>query len=150
MNHSINRHATVESESLEARFAVRVAARLTEHANEVTPDIGERLRFAREQALARASAARQALVAQPAMVRSGGAAAILGGGGGWWIKAGSVLPLLALIGGLLLIDHLQTNEQIAAAAEVDAALLSDSLPPDAYSDAGFVEFLKTPPNLNAN
>jgi hypothetical protein len=57
---------------------------------------------------------------------------------------------VALIGGLLLIDHLQTNEQIAAAAEVDAALLSDSLPPDAYSDAGFVEFLKTPPNLNAN
>lgn len=150
MNYSINRHATVEPESLEARFAMRVAARLTEHANDVTPDIGERLRFAREQALARASAARQALVAQPAIVRSGGATAILGGGGGWWVKAGSVLPLLALIGGLLLIDHLQTNEQIAAAAEVDAALLSDSLPPDAYSDAGFVEFLKTPPNLNAN
>ena len=28
---------------------------------------------------------------------------------------------------------------------IDAALLADDLPPDAYSDAGFAEFLKTPP-----
>jgi hypothetical protein len=30
------------------------------------------------------------------------------------------------------------------AAEIDSALLADDLPPKAYSDAGFVEFLKTP------
>ena len=30
-------------------------------------------------------------------------------------------------------------------AEIDAALLADDLPPKAYSDAGFAEFLKTPP-----
>jgi hypothetical protein len=58
----------------------------------------------------------------------------------------SVLPLLALVGGLLLIDRLQTDAQISVAAEVDAALLADTLPPTAYSDVGFVEFLKTPPN----
>jgi len=57
-----------------------------------------------------------------------------------------VLPLLALVGGLLLIDRLQTDAQISVAAEVDAALLADTLPPTAYSDVGFVEFLKTPPN----
>ena len=33
----------------------------------------------------------------------------------------------------------------AAAAEVDAALLADDLPPEAYTDPGFGEFLKAPP-----
>ena len=30
------------------------------------------------------------------------------------------------------------------AAEIDALLLSDDLPPGAYADPGFVEFLKKP------
>ena len=148
MNQTINRHTTADLDSLEARFAMRVSARLNEQAQAISPDISERLRFAREQALARASAVRQAAAAQSAFGGSGGSA-ILGGGGGWWIKAGSWLPLLALVGGLLLIDRMETNEQISVAAEVDAALLSDALPPTAYSDAGFVEFLKTPP-ANSN
>jgi hypothetical protein len=44
----------------------------------------------------------------------------------------------------MLIEHLQSNEQISVAAEVDSALLADDLPLNAYSDAGFAEFLKTP------
>jgi hypothetical protein len=32
---------------------------------------------------------------------------------------------------------------ILEVAEVDAALLADDLPPAAYSDPGFVQFLKT-------
>ena len=44
----------------------------------------------------------------------------------------------------MLIQHWQDRTQISVAAEVDAALLADDLPPKAYSDAGFVEFLKTP------
>jgi hypothetical protein len=32
---------------------------------------------------------------------------------------------------------------LVAAAEVDTALLADTLPPEAYRDPGFVEFLKT-------
>jgi hypothetical protein len=44
----------------------------------------------------------------------------------------------------MLIQQRYTEEQISAAAEVDAALLVDELPPQAYSDPGFVEFLRTP------
>ena len=51
---------------------------------------------------------------------------------------------MALAAGLLLIEHWQSNAQIAAAAEIDANLLADDLPPGAYSDPGFVEFLKSP------
>jgi len=45
---------------------------------------------------------------------------------------------------LVLIQHWNTQAQIDTAAEIDAALLSDGLPPAAYSDPGFGEFLKQP------
>lgn len=136
-------------EVLESRFAFRVAARLNEQSLSVGDDISERLRVAREQALARARVAKSspASVQAAVAVTSGGpgAGATLGGGApGWWIKLGSVLPLLVLAAGLLLIDQWNTRSQISAAAEIDAALLADDLPPDAYSDAGFAEYLKAP------
>jgi Protein of unknown function (DUF3619) len=66
------------------------------------------------------------------------------GGPPWWLRAASLLPLAILVGGLILIQHRYTEQQIQAAAEIDAALLTDDLPPQAYSDPGFAEFLKTP------
>ena len=42
------------------------------------------------------------------------------------------------------IRQLEADAEISTAAEIDAALLTDDLPPTAYSDAGFAEFLKTP------
>lgn len=138
---------------LESRYALRVAARLTENAEAVGPDIAERLRFAREQALQRAAAGRAAArsaQAEPALVvasvsRSG--AAMLGTGpSSWWLRLASVVPLLALVVGLMMIERYHANSQISAAAEIDAALLADDLPPRAYSDEGFLEFLKAPNN----
>lgn len=131
-------------DALEARFAHRVAARLTEQSSNVSADISERLRFAREQALERAHAARPATAAQPVVLGRGSAALGGRGGWGWWNRLALALPLVALVGGLVLIQNAHDDEQIAAAAEVDAALLSDDVPPAAYADAGFVEFLKTP------
>jgi hypothetical protein len=61
----------------------------------------------------------------------------------WWLRLASALPLFALVAGLLLIQESNTRAQIRAAAEIDAALLADDLPPSAYSDPGFGEFLKT-------
>ncbi|MEP7058305.1 MAG: DUF3619 family protein [Caldimonas sp.] len=127
-------------DAMQARFARRIVMRLNDEAAQVGGDVAERLRFARESALARARLARS-----PAQVgvTSAGAAML---GGGWWVKLASVLPLLALVCGLVLIQRLQATAQISVAAEVDAALLADDLPPTAYRDAGFVEFLKTPPH----
>lgn len=140
------------ADSLQDRFARRVAARLSEAAAATPPDIETRLRFAREQALQRARAVRQAAqVAEPVVVmgHGGGAAALRLGRGGrpgasWWWRLGSALPVLVLAGGLLLIHDWQSRSQVEAAAEIDTALLTDSVPPDAYSDPGFVEFLKSP------
>jgi hypothetical protein len=55
-----------------------------------------------------------------------------------------MLPFVALVAGLVLIQQLQVQEEIDAAAEIDADLLSDDVPPDAYSDPGFKEFLLMP------
>lgn len=148
MNHVTNQDRARRTELLQARFAQRVAQALTQRvALEPRPDIDERLRVAREQAVARARA-QQRVVAASGTMSVGGATMALGGPGGgsdspWWLRVSSLLPLLVLLAGLILIDHRYTQSQIEAAAEVDAALLVDDLPPEAYRDPGFAEFLKT-------
>lgn len=135
------------------RFGLRVAAGLTEHSAALPHDVSERLRFAREQALARAVQARAAATnpavstARANTVQMGSTLALSSGprgagDGGLWAKLVSALPLILLLAGLLLMQHGQYNQQIAAAAEVDTALLSDNLPPSAFSDPGFAEFLR--------
>ena len=134
-------------EGLQARFGVRVAALLGEQAAAPQPDIAERLRFAREQAVARGQAARrvqtQVATASSTTVVGRGRSAVLAQRPGWWVKLASAMPLAMLVCGLVVIDRLHDKAQIAAAAEVDAALLSDDLPPAAYTDPGFAEYLKT-------
>jgi len=132
-----------DSDGLEARFGVRVASMLGERAQATAPDISERLRFAREQALVRAQAARQVQTAAAPVVVGRGRTAVLANPLGWWFKLGSAAPLALLVLGLAGIAHVHEKAQIAAVAEVDAALLADDLPPSAYTDPGFAEYLKT-------
>jgi Protein of unknown function (DUF3619) len=140
--------ALTRIERAEARFGRRVTALLSEaQARQPQADVDERLRFAREQALERARAARRQTAPASLRVGSGGAAALAAGpadsGNPWWLRLSSLLPLAVLLAGLLLIDDHYTRAQIEAAAEVDAALLADDLPPEAYSDPGFVEYLRS-------
>jgi len=43
---------------------------------------------------------------------------------------------------LLVINSIQNDNRAQELAEVDVALLTDELPPDAFADPGFVQFLK--------
>jgi hypothetical protein len=43
----------------------------------------------------------------------------------------------------VLIYNFQSDRRATELAEVDAALLTDELPPAAYADPGFLQFLKT-------
>ena len=141
--------ARQSAEAAQSRFALRLTAALTElHAKTVHPDIDARLRFAHDQALAAAQKARSVSAAAPSVMGAAGGAAVLGGGPAsddapWWLRLGSLMPLAVLLAGLVLIDQHYTRSQIDAAVEVDAAILADDLPPEAYRDQGFVEFLKT-------
>lgn len=142
---TLNKNPSVAgNDALESRFALRLAARLSENTQGIGPDIGERLRISRERALARAREVRAAEAAQSRSGLTAVGAVILGGG--WWASLGVALPALALVAGLLLIQQSHLDEQISTAAEIDAAILADDVPPDAYSDPGFVEFLKSPRN----
>lgn len=130
---------------IEARFGLRVGALLEEQAQRTPHDISERLRVAREQAVARARSAR-VVTAQAEVTLAAGPTAVLGRqSGGGWLRLASLVPLILLVAGLILIDEWHDRAQIEATADVDVALLADDLPPDAYSDDGFVEFLKEDP-----
>lgn len=146
------------AEALEARFALRLTARLEAGAQQTPHDIGERLRVARQQAIAQArrpAVARRTEQAEasavlPVSIGAGGTAALRQSGlpGGedssLWSRLGWLLPALLLLLGLIGIGEWRDLESMASMAELDAELLGDDLPPSAYADAGFSEFLKRP------
>lgn len=134
-------------EALEGQLALRLTAHLSRGAEALPHDITERLRFSRERAMAsRRSVAAPAAAAQAAPVvvaaGRGAAGAALGGGPSWWLRLASTLPLVVLVAGLVFIQHHHDLQQIAVAAEIDSALLADTVPPEAYTDPGFSEFLR--------
>jgi hypothetical protein len=58
-----------------------------------------------------------------------------------------VLAFLVLLAGLYGLYEYEQEQQINDLAEIDAAVLVDELPPDAYLDSGFNAYLnkETPP-----
>ena len=123
------------------QFGRAVAARLSAGTDEMPYEVRERLRAARVRALA---ARRQPASAPVTVGNGGGSAALAFGDGkpGWFTRIASVLPLVLLAAGLVLIHSFQSDRRASELAEVDAALLTDDLPPAAYADPGFVQFLK--------
>lgn len=119
-----------------------LAARLNPACDQVGHDIHERLRIARSLALqARPAPLRQAqraLIAQT----NGTLTHPTEEGLNLWRILASGLPLLALLAGLLLIQTIQEEHLATDMANTDSALLLDELPPDAYTDPGFMQFLK--------
>lgn len=139
--------ATPTSQDPAERFARRVTARLEQGSHDLPYDISERLRASRMQALSKRKVTAPVLRAATAVQAQGNGTAVIGNGGSggwrWWNALVSAVPLIALVVGLVVIDGLQDEWGINEVAEVDAALLTDDLPPAAYADAGFLEFLKT-------
>jgi hypothetical protein len=126
------------TEALERQLGVAVARTLSVQSEHLHPDLRERLRVSRHQAMEVARVRRLAL--QPVDVPV--AVGAEGGQFGWWGRLGTLVPAIALAAGLLAIQAWQEQIQIRTAGEVDAALLSDDVPLDAYADPAFIEFLK--------
>ena len=129
---------------LQDRFALKATSYLSASTTDLPYDISERLRAARVQAVSKRKIA--TVQAASNLVNTGSSAALTWGsndGFGWWAKVGSVMPLIALVVGLLTINSIQNDNRAQEVAEVDVALLTDDLPPAAFSDAGFVQFLKS-------
>lgn len=107
-------------------------------------DVSERLRVARQLALAERKPLVQLSFAKNAPQMNGSGTLTGSGDEGLnlWSILGSALPLLALVVGLTAIQWVQQDDRTNELAAIDSALLTDELPPDAYADAGFVQFLK--------
>ena len=138
------------AEILQDRFALKATSYLSASTSDLPYDISERLRAARVQAVSKRKVARVQTAA--GVMGMGGSAALTWGsamsndssdGFSWWSRIGSVVPLIALVIGMLTINSVQNDNRAQEVAEVDVALLTDDLPPAAFSDPGFVQFLKT-------
>lgn len=106
-------------------------------------DISERLRVARQRAMAERKPVVQLGFVRKTGVQSNGTLTASGDEGlNLWSILASALPLLALVVGLTAIQWIQQDSRTNELAAIDSALLTDELPPDAYADAGFVQFLK--------
>jgi hypothetical protein len=128
---------------LQDRQGLKLASFLSSGAAELPHDISERLRVARVQALSQRKVTK--LSTAHNVVSTGGNAALTWGheeGLGLWGRIGTIVPLIALVVGMLLINAMQDDNRARELAEVDVSLLTDVLPPEAFADPGFVQFLK--------
>jgi hypothetical protein len=134
----------------EIRFSNKIRQALNEGARLEGPRgaaIAERLRAARERALeARRAPAVEGMAALAGM-RSGGFSAGFGGLGGFSLRV--LLPTALLVAGLAAIYSWQQDQRAADIEELDAQLLTDDLPIDAYLDRGFEAWLKKVSAANA-
>jgi hypothetical protein len=124
------------------QFGRASAALLSQGTQILPPAIKDRLHAARMKALA-VRKVEKVLAQKPVF------AGITGnwnaGSNGVWDTVGWMAPLVVLVFGLIGIAQWQDDSRINDIAEVDAALLSDDVPPDAYADSGFLAFLKNGP-----
>ena len=120
-----------------------IAGRLAAPTHGVPHEVAERLKSARMLALEKR---RQVAVLTVQVTSHQGGTAVLGLGGNdaWslWRKAGALLPLLALVAGLVTIDYVQDDYHAKELADVDVELLTDDLPPAAFTDPGFAQYLR--------
>jgi hypothetical protein len=129
------------------QFGLRIAAQLNSASLELPHDISERLRAARTRAVAARLKSQTRLQISTAVTHQNGAALLnFGGDEGLniWSRLASLLPLIALVAGLAIIQNFMDDDRANELAEVDSALLIDDLPPAAYADPGFLQFLKNP------
>jgi hypothetical protein len=122
-----------------------IARQLNDHAIDLPHDISERLRVARMQALSQRKLEPVRLLAPQLVTAHGSSMGKLDEGLNLWGRLASALPLIALIFGLATIHVLQNEFRANEIAQIDAELLTDDLPPAAYTDPGFLIFLKSNP-----
>lgn len=136
------------------QFARKITAHLSTGGAALPYVVTERLRAAREQALAQRKrpvgvSALRPQVQHVSLGTQGDHTVLLGSGDApdntplWVRRLLTALPLVALVGALAFINADQDSRATVDVAELDAALLTSELPPAAYTDAGFLQFLQT-------
>lgn len=138
----------------ETEFALKVRRALDENINSLPTASLDKLAAGRRTAIARKKPEKVAVAAPvfaPALAGAGIAGAGIAGPGshdsghtgkrGRFSRLALAWPLLALVIGLAGIAYFEDQQRTAELADIDAAMLSDTLPLDAYLDHGFNAYL---------
>lgn len=144
MNIMNNKLSSTSLDDME--FGYKVRRVLDERADTLPAGVTDRLQAARRMAIARKKA--EVVAVQLAPQRR---FALAGGGssGGnpfshslsWITRVGIIIPLIVLVVGAFGIYQYEEERRIDELAELDAAVLSDELPLNAYLDHGFDAYL---------
>lgn len=118
----------------EHQFAHKIR-QILDQGTRVNPAMAERLRAARERALAG-----RRLERAPALAWADNVLGDLGGLGGLSLRLLLSAAFVAM--SVAAIYGWQQNQRLAEIEEIDAELLTDDLPIDAYLDRGFEAWLK--------
>lgn len=121
------------------RLGQEMAQALLSRAEKLDPTIEARLASARKSAL---QAAAEAQRAPELVLQTAGASLSTGRQRGRWSL---LLPAAVLVIGFAALSHSQWLQQTLGLADREAALLKDDLPPNAYGDPGFNEYLDEEP-----
>ena len=120
------------NETQERQFGYRIRQILNQGTHEVKPGVAQRLVAARQRALERHSA-------EPALAWADNVTGSIGWAG---LAVRVLVPLAMLVAVAGAAYTWQQNQRAAEIEEVDALLLTDDLPIDAYLDRGFQNWLK--------
>lgn len=126
----------------ELDFAYKVRHILNESTDHLPSHVVDALESSRKIAVSRKKkdSPLRVLAGQPAL--AGGLRNLFVEPGSYWLsRLAALATLAALVGGLMGIYHHETQKQIRETAEMDVAVLSDELPPNAYLDPGFKHYL---------
>jgi len=138
----VNRNEDILSTTEADQFGLTAAALLRQGSQSLPAGIKDRLYAARLKALS-VKKPEKVRIQQHVLASSTGNWS--SGSRSFWDNVGWVAPLIVLVFGLIGIAQWQQDSRINDIAELDAALLTDDVPPDAYADSGFMGFLKNGP-----
>ncbi|MBI2276874.1 MAG: DUF3619 family protein [Dechloromonas sp.] len=119
----------------EERYAYRVRQALNQGLKDIPPSASRRLEAARHLALAKQKQAK------PQLALAGGGRHVFGSGSPpRYFK--QALSVIALLLGMWLSFYWHSVQYVTELQDVDSALLADDLPPEAFLDNNFFEWLK--------
>lgn len=122
-------------------FAYRVRHALNEQLDNMPAATTDRLAAARARALARKKpdAPRRAFATEHAF--SGRAGGHFGDRLSWLARMGVAIPMVVVAAGIFALYQSESQRRISDFAEIDAMVLVDELPLNAYLDNGFNAYL---------
>jgi hypothetical protein len=120
-------------EAGELRVAYQIKRQLNASLANIDGEKLERLRAAREQALTRKRKG------STAVATAGGPLMFFGFDFAW---TAHLVPLAVLVFGLITMNYWHQSRYTEEVADIDAQMLVDDLPPNAYLDQGFNSWLR--------